>query len=108
VLQALRRVDFDAHDYLYQSWAYEAHDVGSTPGFDGTEAALRSVRARALLLAPPLDLFNPPESARDAAASMPNARVLEIPSIEGHLAASNADARDVAFLNRSIGAFLDG
>ena len=56
---------FDAHDYLYQSWAYDAHDVGTTPGFGGdTARALRSIAARALLLAPPLDLFNPSECAR--------------------------------------------
>ena len=41
------RVGFDAHDCLYQSWAYEAHDVGATPGFGGdTMRALASIRAR--------------------------------------------------------------
>ena len=30
---------FDAHDYLYQSWAYEAHDVDSTPGVAGDALA---------------------------------------------------------------------
>ena len=23
---------FDANDYIYQTWAYETHDVGTTPG----------------------------------------------------------------------------
>jgi homoserine O-acetyltransferase/O-succinyltransferase len=26
---------FDADDWIYQTWAYERHDVGTTPGFNG-------------------------------------------------------------------------
>jgi homoserine O-acetyltransferase len=106
LLAGLHRIGFDAHDYLYQSWAYEAHDVGTTPGHSSTEQALSSIRAATLLLAPPLDLFNPPEAARDAAACIPGARFVEIPSIEGHLAASATDPRDALFLNDCIRSFL--
>ncbi len=98
---------FDAHDYLYQSWAYEAHDVGTTPGHDGTAAALCAIAAETLVLAPPLDLFNPAAAARAAAAAIPRATFVEIPSASGHLAASGASADDAAFLNRTIGSFLD-
>jgi homoserine O-acetyltransferase/O-succinyltransferase len=98
---------FDPLDYVYQSWAYEAHDVGTTPGFGGdTARALASMRAGALLLAPPLDLFNPETAARDAAAAIPGARFVEIPSIQGHQAATATDARDAAFLNGCIADFL--
>lgn len=102
-----RTLGFDAHDYLYQSWAYEAHDVGTTAGFADTAAALASIRAKALLLAPPLDLFNPAQSARDAAAAIPNARFVEIPSLQGHQAATSTKSEDAAFLNRVIGEFLE-
>jgi homoserine O-acetyltransferase/O-succinyltransferase len=98
---------FDAHDYLYQSWAYEAHDVGTTAGFDGnTDAALETIRARALVLAPPLDLFNPSSCAHEAAAKISGARFLEIPSLQGHQAATSANSDDASFLNRVIGEFL--
>jgi homoserine O-acetyltransferase len=98
---------FDAHDYLYQSWAYEAHDVGTTAGFQGdTAAALASIVARTLVLAPPLDLFNPSEAARAAAAAVPGAQFVEIPSAQGHQAATSTRPEDVAFLNRVIGEFL--
>ena len=107
VLAQQRGVGVDPHDYLYQSWAYEAHDVGSTAGFGGdTEAALRSVRARALVLCPPVDLFNPAAAGRAAAAAMPDARFVEIPSEQGHQAATSLMADDAAFLNRTIGEFL--
>jgi homoserine O-acetyltransferase/O-succinyltransferase len=100
-------IGIDAHDYLYQSWAYEAHDVGSTPGFAGdTTLALASIRARTLALAPPLDLFNPVDPARAAAAAIPGASFAEIPSLQGHQAATNTKAEDAAFLNHTIGKFL--
>jgi homoserine O-acetyltransferase len=108
IVAAQRALAFDAHDYLYQSWAYESHDVGTTNGFAGdTAAALASIRARTLVLAPPLDLFNPAECARAAAEAIPGARFVEIPSIHGHQAATRTDEADVAFLNRTIRQFLE-
>lgn len=99
---------FDATDWLYQSWAYQAHDVGATPGFDGdTRAALASIGVPALILAPPLDLFNPVQAAREAAAAMRNATLVEIPSVQGHQAAATASPADAVFLNACIGRFLE-
>jgi len=107
VLAQQGRIAVDPHDFLYQSWAYDAHDVGTSPGFAGdTEAALRSIAAEALVLCPPLDLFNPETAGRAAAAAMPKGRFVEIPSIQGHQAATSLAADDVAFLNAAIGEFL--
>lgn len=97
---------FDATDYLYQSRAYQDHDVGTTPGCNGTDAALRRILARTLILAPPLDLFNPVACARSAAAAIPGARFEEIPSLQGHQAATSLRPEDAQFLNRVIAGFL--
>jgi len=67
---------------------------------------LASIRAKALLLAPPLDLFNPAQAARDAAAAIPGAQFVEIPSVQGHQAATSTKPEDAAFLNRVIAEFL--
>jgi homoserine O-acetyltransferase len=97
----------DPFDWLCQTRAYDAHDLGSTPGFSGdTAAALRSVRAATLVLAPSLDLYNPAAAARAVAAAVPGATFLEIPSKLGHRAASGADPEDVLFLNQVIGQFI--
>ena len=96
---------FDAHDYLYQSWAYEAHDVDATPGV-ANAGALAAIVVPTLILAPPLDLFNPAESARAAAAAIPGAQFVEIPSVQGHQAATATKADDSRFLNHVIGEFL--
>jgi len=100
-----RTTGFDAHDYLYQSWAYEAHDVGASAG-GNTAAALASIRAQTLILAPPLDLFNPAESARWSAEQIPGARLVEIPSRQGHQAATATRPEDAAYLNDVIRDFL--
>ena len=35
---------FDATDWLYQSWAYQAHDLGTSANFNGdTNAALSGI-----------------------------------------------------------------
>jgi homoserine O-acetyltransferase/O-succinyltransferase len=96
----------DAHDFLYQSWAYDRHDVRRTRhgGFDPD--ALRHSRARALVMAPALDLYNPSPGVREVAAAMSNARFVEIPSIHGHQCTSGVDPADVNFLNSSIAEFL--
>lgn len=94
-------------DWLYQSRAYDAHDVGGTPGFGGdTAAALQSIAAPTLVLAPTLDLYNPVEAARFAADHIPGARFISIPSAWGHQSASAADPDADTFLNRVIGEFL--
>jgi homoserine O-acetyltransferase/O-succinyltransferase len=97
---------FDATDWLYQSWAYQNHDVGTTPGFRNTQEALASIRAQTLILAPPLDLFNPVQSALDAADGIAQVTQVEIPSLQGHQAASSLREEDVAFLNDEIGSFV--
>ena len=98
---------FDATDWLYQTRAYDAHDVGTTPGHGGdTNSALQSIRARTLVLAPPLDLYNPTSAAREAAAAIPDARFVEIPSMQGHQAASGLKEAEAEFLNRQIAMFL--
>jgi homoserine O-acetyltransferase/O-succinyltransferase len=99
--------ELDANDWIAQSHAYDAHDVGGTPGFFGdTAAALASVSLPVLVMAPPLDLYNPAEEARRAASLIPGARWVEIPSAEGHLAAGGVREREVRFLDRTIAAFL--
>jgi homoserine O-acetyltransferase len=98
---------FDATDWLYQTRAYDAHDVGTTPGHNGDIiSALASIQARTLILAPLLDLYNPVEAARHAAAAIPGASFVEIPSRQGHQSASGLKTEDATFLNARIGAFL--
>lgn len=102
-----RATGMNALDWLYQSRAYEAHDVGLTYEEDAdTAAALARVRARTLLLSAPFDLFNPFECAKEAAGAIKDARLVTIPSNQGHLGASSTSGADSDFLNATIGDFL--
>ena len=97
----------DPVDWLYQSWAYDAHDVGTTPGFDGdTAAALASIEVPVLVAAPALDLYNPVDAARAAADGIRDARFVALDGDWGHQAATAADAASVRRLDGEIRAFL--
>src|SRR5262252_4739734 len=99
---------FNANNWIWQTWAYDRHDVGTTPGFDGdTVKALRSIKAKAILMNAPGDLYNPTAEAAEDAKSIPGARYVVIPSLQGHFAASPAKAADVEFMNRTIIEFLE-
>jgi len=101
---------FDANDWIYQSWAYDRHDLGTTPGFDGdTARALASIKAQTLILTGEKDLLNPDFEAREAAKTIVGAKVVTINpgKVRGHASAGGIFPDDVEFLNREAGAFLD-
>ena len=103
-----RRAGPDPLDWTYQSFAYDAHDVGATPGFGGdTAAALRSIRASTLLLVPELDLYNPVADAREAAMLIPNATLVKLGGDTGHAVAADASPQ-LADIRDAIGKFLVG
>ncbi|MGB8401047.1 MAG: homoserine acetyltransferase, partial [Bradyrhizobium sp.] len=101
---------FDANDWIYQTFAYERHDVGTTAGFGGdTAKALASIKAKTLILTGTKDLLNPEFEPIEAAKNIAGAKLMTISpgTVTGHAAAGGAIAADVEFLNREVGAFLD-
>jgi homoserine O-acetyltransferase len=99
---------FDANNWIWQTWAYDRHDVGTTPGFSGdTIKAIGSIKAKAILMNAPGDLYNPTAEAADDAKHIPGAQYIIIPSLQGHFAASPAKAADVEFMNKKITEFLN-
>lgn len=100
----------DAVDWIYQSWAYDQHNVGTTPGFDGDVArALGSIKAKTLILAGSTDLLNPEYESSATAKQIPGARYVSINAQRpmGHLSGAGASAPENAMQNREIAAFLD-
>ncbi len=100
---------FDADDWIYQTWAYERHDVGTTPGFSGdTAKALASIKAKTLILTGTKDLLNPEFEPIAMGKNITNVTMKTISpgTVTGHASASGAIPTDVDFLNREVGAFL--
>ena len=101
---------FDANDWIYQTWAYDRHDVGTTPGMNGDYVkALRAIKAKTIILNGTKDLLNPEWEPQDAARYIRDVRVVTISpgTVTGHASAGGIFPADVDFLNREIGAFLD-
>jgi len=99
----------DALDWVYQSWAYDQHNVGNTPGFNGDyNRALGSIRAKTLILAGSTDLLNPEYESMQAARQVPGARYVSINAERplGHLSGAGATAKENEVQNREIAAFL--
>jgi homoserine O-acetyltransferase len=97
----------DAFDWCWQTLAYDAHDLGTTPGFDGDIGrALRSIRARSLVLAPAEDLYNPPFAAKELSALIPDCSFVELAGHDGHASASGPSAACTQNLGQAIADFL--
>jgi homoserine O-acetyltransferase/O-succinyltransferase len=100
----------DARDWVYQTWAYDQHNVGTTPGFNGDYfKALKSIKAKTLVLAGEGDLLNPEANAFEAAQIIPDARYVKIFTRTplGHTSGAGATAPENELQNREISAFLD-
>jgi homoserine O-acetyltransferase len=101
---------FDANDWIYQTWAYDRHDIGTTPGLNGdTLKALRAIKAKTLIMVGTKDLLNPEFEPIEAAHYIRDARVVTISpgTVTGHASAGGAFPADVDFLNREISGFFD-
>ena len=100
----------DAADWIYQSWAYDAHNLGTTPGFNGDyHRALRSIKAKTLILAGTGDLLNPEYEAMEAARYINDVRYVAINSQRpmGHLSGAGISAPENELQNAEVSRFLD-
>jgi homoserine O-acetyltransferase len=97
----------DARDLYYRLMAGGRGWVGDSPGFNGDlNAALGSIKAKALFIISPVDQFFPPEQIERHAKAIPNAGVIRIESTAGHLIAGNADPNATRRMGDAIREFL--
>ena len=94
----------DANDLLAQATTWQTHNVGDTGEFSGDlEAALRSIKARVLMMPAETDLYFPPEDNEIEVGHMPHAELRPIESIWGHLAGGpGANTADTKFVDDAI------
>jgi homoserine O-acetyltransferase/O-succinyltransferase len=97
----------DANDMILQARVWEHHDVGTTPGFGGdVAAALRSISVPVLYMPSETDLYFPIGDAEYERQFIRQVTFAPIHSLWGHPAGAGASPADLAFLNRTIAAFL--
>jgi homoserine O-acetyltransferase/O-succinyltransferase len=93
----------DANNLLTMLSTWQRGDIGLTPGFDGdTEAALRSITAKAIVMPAEKDLYFPPEDNAWEVERMPNAELRVIPGVWGHFAGGGQNPVDTAFIDAGL------
>ena len=100
----------DAVDWIYQSWAYDQHNLGTSPGFNGDyHKALKSIKAKTLILAGTGDMLNPEFEAQEVAHFIGDVRYVPINAQRpmGHISGAGISAPENEMQNREVGAFLD-
>ena len=99
----------DANDWIWQSRAYDRHDIGQTKGFNGdTIAALKSIKTRTLILAGTGDLLNPESDAKESAKYIPQVKYVAINEVApmGHLSGAGVTPNENEVQNKAIKQFL--
>ena len=76
------------------------------PDDDGYEKALKSIRARVLLMPCRTDQYFPPEDSEIEAKFLDKGTVEVIESTWGHIAGGGANEKDVEFINERVSKFL--
>ena len=95
----------DANDLLAQMWTWKHNDLGDHSNFEGDfEAALRTIRARTIIIQAETDSYFPPVDSEYEAQTIPDAELRVIPTIWGHIAPFNPE--DQAFIDQAINALL--
>ena len=87
-------IHHDANNLLSMLWTWFDGDISDSPAYGGDfEKALRSVKARAIILPGQYDSYFPPTDSAYEASLIPRAEWRAIPSIWGHMTLWNPDDR---------------
>jgi homoserine O-acetyltransferase len=102
-----RKVPFaprDVNDFLAQVRTWERADISDNETYKRDfPAALRAIKAKAIVMPSRTDLYFPPEDSEIEVAHMPNAELRVLESVWGHRAAApGTDPRDIAFFDAAI------
>ncbi len=93
----------DANDLLAMLWTWQHADISANPIYKGDlAAALRAIRARAIVMPSETDLYFRVRDNEIEVEQMPNAELRPIPSIWGHAAGRGANPTDNAFIDAAL------
>lgn len=99
----------DANDLLAMLRTWQCADIGANPIYNGDlAAALRAIRARAIVMPCETDLYFRVRDNALEVEQMPNAQLRPIPSIWGHAAGLGVNAADNHFIDAALSELLAG
>ncbi len=90
----------DANDLLAMLWTWQNGDISDNEIYKGDfDKALGAIKAKTYVMPGQTDLYFPPEDSQYEVAHMPNAKLIQIPSVWGHFAGGpGTNPDDVAFV----------
>ena len=99
----------DANDLLAMLWTWQHADISANEIYKGDfAAALRAIKARAIVMPGSTDLYFRVRDNELEVAQMPHAELRPIPSIWGHVAGLGVNPPDNAFIDAALHELLEG
>jgi homoserine O-acetyltransferase len=99
----------DANDLLAMLWTWQHADISANEIYKGDfAAALRAIKARAIVMPGATDLYFRVRDNELEVAQMPHAELRSIPSIWGHVAGLGINSPDNAFIDAALHELLVG
>ncbi|WP_010499477.1 alpha/beta fold hydrolase [Paenibacillus elgii] len=93
----------DPYNLLSMLWTGQHADISANPMYNGDfEQALRSIKARAVVMPASTDLYFTPEDSEYETRRMPNAAFRPIRSIWGHFAGRGLNPEDSQFIDDEL------
>jgi homoserine O-acetyltransferase len=91
----------DANNLLTMLWTWQNGDISDNEIYKGDyKAALGAIKAKAFVMPGATDLYFPVADSEIEVASMPNAKLVPVPSIWGHFAGGpGTNPKDVDFID---------
>jgi len=101
-----RYLTWDANDMLtlYNTWFNG--DISKLEDGGDLEKALKSIKVKGLIMPSKTDLYFPPEDSEYEVSHLPNAKLVVIPTVWGHMSGGGASEEDVKFMTEQITPFL--
>jgi homoserine O-acetyltransferase len=93
----------DANNIMAMTWTWIHNDISANDRFDGGfEVALASITAQTVLMPCMTDLYFRTADSEDELQHLQNGRLLEIPSIWGHMSAAGQNEADTQFIDDAL------
>jgi len=93
----------DANDLLAMIRTWQEHDISNNDKFNGNLIeALKSIKAKVILMPGINDLYFPPEENKEELKTLKNGKLEIIPSNYGHYAGAAKSKEDLDFVNNQI------
>ncbi|KAH0827893.1 Alpha/Beta hydrolase protein [Lanmaoa asiatica] len=98
---------WDANDMVALLTTWQKGDISIIHDGGDYEKALKSIKAKGLIMPSKTDLYFPPEDSQIEVSYLRDATLHVIPTVWGHVAGGGANPVDVKFISDKIHAFLN-